>query len=902
MARYLADKRMTDITITYYFQNSVDKSSSAAISLVVSILSQLLRIETISSNSRILSVLSSILPKVQEYPSGRDCPFSQIWPVLEALMSDILNYTLLIDALDECDDFKNEEYLLKRLCALGSRPGSRVILLSRYHARFDGPLAGTDKLTMDSSFLTADILHYSRSIIGRVARLQRLQIEILAKIDECSQGMFLWARLMLEDLSQAPTINDQARRLAGFPKGLDNVYIDYLARGAVSMSAEELQIRQEILTILVGTRRPLKVYEVSYAMALSGSHPLDEKDLLLDPYHEILRLCWPLVTIDGENVQLMHMSVKDFLLRPASVSDPAQRSPLLTVEASNEYLAVKCLNKLNQSECRSVACIAKFIQLNVDPYKVSSPIDGLSYKNTIFYTYACLNWQNHLTGVTSPKTMLLRQLQQFLQGSQFVYWAEVLYYTTAQTDMGPIVEVRASLQSWLARHPPASREWVGQETFFQAPYKEIRNTFEANKHQEYQTLPLLCDFRLGEYSNIAGSLPGATIELYRTLVHDLNNQLGQQHLLTMKAIHLLAVELLAHADNVEAEMLLSTNKDLQSRIIGEDGLDYLKSLEYAGLVALYLTRFDESIRYQKKAHAGLLALFGSSNREVLTSKLYWGWTLEAQRRLDEALMLFEDVWQRWSRLMGPENPLSMAAQCAMGAVYRKQKRYGEAKLHLTENFKNRQRIYSLSVEVTVDSGLQLALVHREMGDLEEAEALLDLVSQPGNIGQCFERECQVAHLRALIYADRKENSAACHALRDILTVAESKGREANNRALLWIRLLLADLLRQEQAAEEVVLTLFCGLVTDRSGQSDLPASDDTKQTLKITERYLRLLREAECDSAARLLTEQNLEVSRPKDFWIICGGEILDTAWINEPTRGQPRLKEYPSQSVMRND
>ena len=890
MARHLAEKRTTNVTITYFFQNSVDKGSSAAISLAMSIFSQLLRVEEITSNSKIGSILKDILPKVQEYPSGHDCPFLQIWPVLEALFSSMPKCTLLIDALDECDDVENEEYLLKGLCALGSKPSCRVILLSRYHARFDGPLAETDKLKMDSSYLAADIMYYSGRVIGRVARLQPLQKKILAKIDDCSQGMFLWVRLMLEDLNQAPTINDQERRLAGFPKGLDNVYTDYLTRGAISMSAEELQIRQEILTILVGARRPLKVNEVSYAMALSASHPLDKGDLLLDPCYEILRLCWPLVTRDGDNVQLMHMSVKDFLLRPASVSISAQRSSMLTVEASDEYLAAKCLSKLNQSECRSVPHIAKLIQLNVDHYKVASPTNVLCHEDPTFYTYACLNWQKHITGVTSPKTMLLQQLQQFLRGIQFVYWSEALYYDTAQTDMGPIVEVRASLQSWLALLPPASREWVVQETFFQTPYKEIRNTFEANKHQEYEILPLLCDFRLGEYSNIAGSIPGATIELYRTLVHNLNSQLGQQHLLTMKASHLLAVELLAHADNVEAKMLLSTNLDLQRRMIGEGGLDYLKTLEYAGLVALYLTRFDESIRYQKQAHAGLLGLFGSSNKEVLTSKMYWGWTLEAQRRLDEALLLFEDVWQRWSQLMGPENPLSMAAQCAMGAVYRKQKRYKEAKQHLTDNFKNRQRIYSLNVEVTVDSGLQLALLHREMGNPVEAEALLDLVSQPGSIDQSFERECQLAHLRALIYIDRKEKSAACHALHSILAVAASKGREANNRALLWIRLLLADLLRQEQTAEEATLTLFEDLVTERSGQSDRPTSDDTKQILKTTERYLRLLREAECDIAERLLTEQNLKVSRPKDFWIIFGGEILDTAWINEPKREQPSV------------
>ena len=731
MARYLANKTKTDTTITYYFQNSVDKTSSAAISLVMSIMLQLLRDENLSSNPSFRSTLQGFLPKVHEYPSGHECPILQVWPVLEALISSLPKYTLIVDALDECDDVANEAYLLERLCDLGSRKTSRVILLSRYHARFEGPLAEADKLTMDSSYLTADIMYYSERMIGRVARLQRLQKEILAKIQEFSQGMFLWAKMMLEDLSQARTINDQARRLAGFPRGLENVYTDYLARGTAFMSTEDLQIRQEILTVLVSARRPLKVHDVSYALALNPLCQLDEKDLLLDPRDEITRLCWPLATLDGENVQLMHMSVKDFLLGSASDSIPAPRSSILTIEASDEYLATKCLSMLNQAECQSLLRIAKLMQLNVDPHKAATSISTSCCKDTAFYGYACLNWQNHLTGVTNPKTVLLQQVQNFLQGTQFVYWSEVLYHTTAQTDMGPIVQVRALLQSWLELLPAASRKWVGQDTFFQAPYKAVRSRFVTDNHQEYQNLPHLCVFRLGEYSNIAGSLPGATIDLYRTLVKELNSQLGHEHPLAMKASHLLAVELLVNDEHVEAEELLSKNKDLQRRTIGEGGLDYLKSLEYAGLVAFYLTQFDESIRYQEEAHDGLLSLFGPSNKEVLLSKMYWGWTLEAQRRLDEALTMFEFVWKAWSRVLGPQNPLSMSAQCSMGAVYRKQKRYGEAQKLLTENFSNRQRIYTLNVEVTVDSGLQLALLHREMGNLVEADALLDLISQPG---------------------------------------------------------------------------------------------------------------------------------------------------------------------------
>lgn len=886
MARFLAEKTTSNVTLTYFFQNSADRSSTLASSLVASLLSQILRHEAVSLNPSLRPVLERILPQLQQYNCGHECPILSIWPVFEAMLSSMPSYTLIVDALDECDDPVNEGYLVERLCRLGHMTRSRVILLSRYHAKYETLLLDAVKLTMDSSALKADIMYYARQVITRTTRLQRLQTEILAKIEDSSQGMFLWARLMLDDLSLARTINDQSRRLAGFPKGLDNVYIDCLARGASLMSADDLDVRHEIFTLLVGAIRPFTVQEVSCALALELSCQLDENDLLLDSKHEISRLCWPLATILGEYVQLTHMSVKDFLLKPAFSLASAHKGFGLTTEASNEYLAKKCIAKLNQEECNSLARVAKVIQKNVAPSKCANDKDLGCYGDTDFYEYACLNWHVHLTRILNPKAELLGHVQAFLLGNQFVYWSEILYHITAQTDMGPAVEVRTLLQSWLTMLSLTLGDWDLKASFFYAPYHSVRHRFEADRWQKKDLLPLLCLFRLGEFSNVEGSPPGQTHDFYVTLVEGLKIQLGEEHLLTMKATHRLVVELIALGDYVESEALLSANKTLQHKIIGEEEPDYFVSLEYAGLLSYYLTRFEESARYQAEAHAGLCNLFGPSNKEVLTSKIYWGFTLEAQKRLDEALKILWDVWEAWAPVMGPDNPLSMTTQCAIGAIYRKLRKYSEAKKHLTETFVGRQRIYSLEREVTIDSGLQLALLHREMGDAEEAEALLNVVSQPDIVNRYFERVCQIAHMRALLCMDRQEPMAACQVLRNIFDVAASKGREANNRALLWIRLQLADLLRKIHGADEEALMLFTNLVRPRREPSSPQISSETPrsvQTLRVSETALRLVRDAKCDPAEELLAEHGLEWSRPKDFWILFGGEITDLGWINDP-------------------
>ena len=884
MARFLAANATTSITFTHFFQSSVDRNSSQANSLVISVLSRILKSNITGSHLDLEPVLNRIVPLFDHFSCGQDCPFLQLWSALETVLANMPNYTLIVDALDECNDPENNELLIERLRLLGSRGNSRVILLSRFHARFEGPFRETVKLAMDSSTVGADIMHFIRREISRDTRLQPLQSQILAKVESSSQGMFLWAKLMLDELSRARSINLQARRLAGFPRGLNSVYTDYLRKGTETMNSDEIALRREIFTILVGAVRPLTVDEVSCAIALKPSCQIDENDLLLDSKHEILRLCWPFATVTGVFVQLTHTSVKDFSLWPSDTTIEMRGRLNLTIEESNAYLARKCLSKLSQEECGSLHRIGAMVQKN----EFSSGAAGVErvdcYKTTTFYEYACLSWHLHLISVPDPKSAILVQLRDFLQKNCFAYWAEALYELKSQVDMGPAVEARASIQSWLALLPRRLREIAPVDTFFYVAYESVCQQYEvSNEHDK--SLSFLCRFRMGEFANL-GDSPDRGHMIYQPLARDLIDRFGAENLMTMKATYHLARALVSQNEILEGERLLSTNREIQYRVLGPDHPDYVMSLEYLNYARFHLNRFEESAQGQAEAQAGLQRLWGPLKKEVLKSKLFLGYALESQRKLEEALDVFDDIWKTWLPVMGPDNPLSLMAQCSMGAIYRKRRMYEKAKQHLTENFAGRQRVFSLNLAVTVDSGLQLALLYRETRRTEEAEALLDLISSPGIVDQWFERVCQVSHIRALLCIDRGNPEDAVEILRAILIAASSKGHEANSRELLWVRLTLADLLRVRYCYEEA-MSLFSGLVRHQeveASDSQLVKADyESRRQLKIAEQGLRLVRNADMRAAEDLLKENEVEWVRPQDFWIIFGGEITDTAWINDP-------------------
>ena len=358
---------------------------------------------------------------------------------------------------------------------------------------------------MDSSTATGDIMHFARQTISRNARLQPLRTDILAKIEQSSQGMFLWAKIMLDDLSQARSISVQAHRLAGFPRDLNNVYTEYLRKGEETMDPEERTLRREIFIILVGAVRPLTVQELSYAIALKVLRQLDQRDLLFDPKHEVLRLCWPLAMVVGDHVQLAHMSVKDFLLQPSDSTPEAYGRLGLTIQESNAYLAQKCLSKLSQAEYKSLDRISALIQRNFDSQTSLETGKLECHGDTVFYEYACLSWHLHLIAVLNPTSRDMQQTNDFLQSNQFVYWAEKVYDLTSQTDNGPALEIKATLLSWQALLPPRLRELAPLNIYFSAPFESVRQQYKSDS-QNNTAFPHLCLFALDNVQILESSL------------------------------------------------------------------------------------------------------------------------------------------------------------------------------------------------------------------------------------------------------------------------------------------------------------------------------------------------------------------------------------------------------------
>jgi tetratricopeptide (TPR) repeat protein len=255
--------------------------------------------------------------------------------------------------------------------------------------------------------------------------------------------------------------------------------------------------------------------------------------------------------------------------------------------------------------------------------------------------------------------------------------------------------------------------------------------------------------------------------------------------------------------------------------------------------------------------------------------------------------LYTDVLMVWQPIGGEDHPFTLMLKTSLGSVCRKLRRFAEAETALRTSFDVRKNVFTVENTVTIDSGIQLAVFYYDVGRSDEAIAELDLVSNPVYLEREFERRCQIQHIKARVQFEAGDYHEPREALERLLNEATSDGQDKNNRELLWVRVTLADVLRYHDKDDEALM-FFSDLVAPQASASLLPARRQANEDphfpsnlmdepeppaqLTLAETAVRLVKDAMPDEADELLREAGLQWRRKKDFWVLEGGPLTDTA------------------------
>jgi hypothetical protein len=886
----------TSMVLSYSFHSSLDHKSAQATQFALSLLLQVFQSKAVVSRPQFSCALRRMTSLISHSKPSADCAIGVLLAILESIFDWLPAFTVIVDGVDECVEQDDSCQVSKYLHRLGTRLNSRVIVLSRLSPRLAEDLASATRISMDCVEIETDIKLYLQRRIDRTPKLHKLRKEIITKASMDGGRMFLWAKLMLDGLQQClGTIRKIRERLLSTPAKLFDLYDQQVEVNCLKFCDAEKEKRDEIFLLLLGLKRSLTVQDISAALALDTITGIsDEEDELVDPETEIEKLCRPLVMVVGDVAQFVHVSVKEFLIERR-----------MSYDDSNAFLARKSLSKLSQAQYKDWKHAASLLRKNLLAGSVIGQPLERTFKESVFYNYACLHWHDHITVLGDPPTDILEKLASFLEGTEFVTWSEVLFELKDRAGLGPQIQVRMGLSIWYQNLDAPIQSQVPIKDFFIVPHEKLSG--ELYQKSEDKLLPYLPLLRLGNYFNLGGQSSAdwqKAFDYKKTVADGFEDLLGPRNPLTLRAKTSMLQEYFWQKHFVEAETGFLEVAEIQREVLGKHEIDYWVTLQLLGLAQYSVTKFEAARMTLTTSEKGLSDILGTSHILYLMAGLYKGYVLERQAEVPQALSIYKQIQQKWTPNMGPSNPFSLMLQTAIGSASRKLRMLDLAQESLLEAWAARLRIFTIETNLCVDSAIQLALTYREARCFEDAKQVLNVISPSKVFAKDFERSCQVTHIRALLDFDAGYYNRPRMALQKLLMEASGVGRDKNNRELLWVRIDLADVLR-DHGEDNEALMLFAELVeplpepnshresSDQAGDfvstpSSLDDEPEPAARLKIAEQALRLVRKAHLQAAEKLLAENGLRWVRQEDFWILQGGPITDTASASPPGSPKP--------------
>lgn len=787
--------------------------------------------------------------------------------------------------------------LINFLAALSWSRG-HVILTCRHRSLLKASRHKFSEIELQPEFVIPDIKCYVEQKIRDKLKLHKLKDKILASVVDHSRGNFLHARLLVEDLETAQTLNQQRQKMALFAKHLPEEYRRIFKESDKSLTQDERRRRDNILRLLVASKRPLTAPEISLLESLEPSKDrTDPDDAEFEPSKEIERLCHPLVQafdkkcesstdkcaeipsdedtpfVDNDKlIAFINDSAKTYLLQHEG----------FTAADSNLYLALKCLMILNLLQYRDPKEAARLLQSHILRSDEQANLEDQSV-----YIYAVLYFHEHVIAVANPPEELLFRLGRFLQGIQLVTWSEHLFDLRKGFGFGAHTAVYNDLSRWKKLLPESVHDEIPLDDFFETPHRHL--ALILKDMSENPILQYLPQYRIAQYLNAVGQSTEDWQRAFDTnvaVVDAITELRGREDPLTLRFRSDLLRSYFWQKRFAEAlDQYLEISK-LQRRFVGDQKPDLYLTLWLLGVAYHCLNRFAEALDAFVEAAEGFERLNGNQSREYLLVQFYRGHTLEQLGRLDDAFKPYVSVSEILGPIVGERNGFVGMSRTAQGAILRKQRKYREAEGELLLGWGARTQIFTININTCFDAAVQLALLYRDRGDHLKCLQLLDTISHSTICQYDFERSCQIVHIRALVELDQGNYQDAKKRLLAVLSQATGSHRAQNNRELLWVRLTLSEAMRRHGEIREAEMQ-FTGLLTvadhDDSDSDDLSDEPEPPRQLRIAEEALKLVRRAKLDEADDLLRRERLRWVRFEDFWILGeGGPVTDTACIAE--------------------
>ncbi|KAN0113190.1 NACHT domain containing protein [Hyaloscypha variabilis] len=333
--------------------------------------------------------------------------------LLRYMLQNIPKGFLIIDGIDECDvnerksllDFLNE---IIHLCD-STNPGKiRILILSREEPDIKKYLSIGTVVRLDSQDTLQDIELYVRHRARLVQRKFGLNAEdqeyIEQNVLDRTQGMFLYAKLVMQNLEDQPSLHHLHKELEPdcFPSGLDEAYHRTIDRIQTNSGENEQRVARRILSLMLCSRRPFRWREVQAAISINTVDRVVDSTRRL-PMH-IRDICGSLIEVlPGDRIEFVHVTASFYIMD----------SGYIMRFLAEHFMTLLCLNYLT-FEC--------FEEEGDVDMRSGFANDG----SFAFQDYAVAHWTDHLLALLeSPNdTSRNQQIDERETSGAFIIFAD----------------------------------------------------------------------------------------------------------------------------------------------------------------------------------------------------------------------------------------------------------------------------------------------------------------------------------------------------------------------------------------------------------------------------------------------------------------------------------------------
>ncbi|KAM7210940.1 hypothetical protein V8F06_013675 [Rhypophila decipiens] len=861
------------------------------------------------------AIISTLSDLAERHPQGPwRCPFPDLWnlllEVLEVMKQEIPGYRvfLVVDGLDKCQfHFPRSEFrqLLNKLQELSANKAVSVVVLSCATAELSAFTKCAVSVDIHRGVNEADILHYASSFLLDSNIHEKYRDIIMDQVKRRNGGNFLWTKLYLENLDVIQT-------------GRLELFVERIHKSPPEIGKLFDQIMCDWLTRLTLNEKALTTRLYRYLCVAPGPLPLELLAQWLEIQHldlskVIPRIGGPLCELRDGMVVLVHLSVKEWLIdnsRLPSLSGPD--SVFVDTRQGHADLTKLCLEVLLDPQYGSIWRVAPLLRHNIGK-NVLTEVEPVSLQviieetRSVTYDYASSHWVFHLTRALDPDDELLTLLRNFLQESQFAHWTEYTLYKK-HDDFTLIRIAYVQLKEWLGKLPGDKRPGIELKDFYAYPYHQLSKAY-SDRASEDRALQYMAKLSLIRFFNDLGAMERAS-ELLVEIVQGLTKDFGTRHPLTMRARRDRAALYVNRGMYRQAYDDLVELVRIQEEELGLDSLELYRNIMNRGVLEYLMNRYFDSISSHEKASRGFLRLCGPDHAEYIKSQVSFTMPLIAIGDLESGLKILSSILERRRKKYGKDDIYGSRVQYSIGDIYRQQGQETDSLECLRQSLAFRRTVWPLGVKWSLDVAISLLIALRDFGKQKEALDLLQEIDNEFKFDPSstkdptlFSRFCQVTHLRALLQKDAGRRDAAIMLLKTLLIRAD---RDQYNRAVLWIMLDLAALLRErgkpgdlreaEVIFNNILRDLRCGSAApawvgrpvgdsppvQQPGQDQDPEPDPVR-LLRLAEKALILHRNRDFEQVEKLFREEKVEWFRPQDLWITFGAPAADTGCMKPP-------------------